>query len=175
MKTYYGPDKKGKLVRDNIPNHLESRNIAFEVREAMSSELTRFIQEKLVEELMELDGEEFMSEAWVGELADVRDVITLLEGRASRLGFYLPIGDFRSKLGVDPTELLEPRLVLLAKDLSQTMVSSDAWAECITRLAAVSLELSGRVRSFDFPEILNRKRKKSGGFSKNLILLWTEG
>ncbi len=63
-----------KLVRDNIPEQLRSKNISFEERIANDEEYKQELVKKLSEELTE-----FLVDGNIEELADLQEVINALK------------------------------------------------------------------------------------------------
>lgn len=69
MKKYYN-----KLVRDKIPEHLDSKGISYEKRIANEEEFKQELIKKLDEEI-----KEFMEDKSIEELADIVEVISALK------------------------------------------------------------------------------------------------
>ena len=62
--------KYNKLVRDNIPRILESKNIDYKAHVASDAEYSKKLEEKLLEEVGE-----FIRDSTIEELADVLEVV----------------------------------------------------------------------------------------------------
>ena len=96
MATY------NKLVRDNIPDHLDRKNIPYEKRIASDVEYRIELIKKLTEEV-----EEFSAKGASEELADVLEVVLALK----RLPEYVDVENLRIKKLADKGGF-EKRIVL---------------------------------------------------------------
>ena len=77
-----------KLVRDKVPEILDSKNVPYEKRVASSEEYRAELIKKLNEET-----EEFMEDGSADELADILEVVEALK----KLDEYRDVEDIRKK------------------------------------------------------------------------------
>jgi predicted house-cleaning noncanonical NTP pyrophosphatase (MazG superfamily) len=81
--------KYNKLIRDKIPEYLESKDIKYKIHTATEKEYSQKLREKLQEEV-----KEFSEDNNIGELADIVEVIHALS----------------YEIGLSPEELEKVRL-----------------------------------------------------------------
>jgi len=99
METY------NKLVRDGVPKHLESNGIKFTSHIATDSEFKDKLQEKVVEEAIEL--KEAMTKEELADLLEVVEVLKKHEGWSTLEIEEIRLKKLKEKGGFDRHIILE--------------------------------------------------------------------